>query len=88
MLTWKQDHEIFVIIMKNIKKTLELRKYINLWLLISEKYYDLLNMFEKKNADKLSSYKKKYDIRIELESEKTSNFSLLYNILWEELQVL
>ena len=81
MLTWKQDHEIFVIIMKNIKKTLELRKYINLWLLISEKYYDLLNMFEKKNADKLSLYRERYDIKIKLESEKILNFSLLYSIL-------
>jgi len=29
MLTWKQDHEIFIIIMKNIKKALELKSYTN-----------------------------------------------------------
>ena len=77
-----------MIIIKDIKKTLKLRKYINSWLLIFEKYYDLLDMFKKKNADKLSSYKKRYNIRIKLKSEKTLNFNLLYNILWEELQVL
>ena len=81
MLAWKWDHEIFIIIMKNIKKTFESRKYINSWLLISEKYYNLLDMFEKKNADKLSLYRERYDIRIKLESEKTSNFDFLYNIL-------
>ena len=88
MLAWKWDHEIFIIIMKNIKKILESRKYINSWLLISEKYYDLLDMFEKKNTNKLLSHRERYDIRIELESEKTLNFDFLYNISWEELQVL
>ena len=74
--------------MKNIEKILESRKYINSWLLISEEYHDLLNMFEKKNADKLLSYKEKYDIKIKLKSERTSNFDFLYSISWEELQVL
>ena len=81
MLAQKQDHEIFVIIMKDIKKTLELREYIDSWLLISEEYHNLLDMFKKKNADKLLSHKKRYDIRIKLESEKTSNFNLLYSML-------
>ena len=67
--------------MINIEKILESRKYINSWLLISEEYHDLLDMFEKKNTDKLSSYRERYNIRIKLKSEKTSNFDFLYNIL-------
>ena len=37
-------------------------------------------MFEKKNANKLSSHKEKYDIRIKLELEKILNFDFLYSM--------
>ena len=67
--------------MKDIEKALKSREYIDSWSLISEEHHNLLDVFEKKNADKLSPHRKKYDIRIKLESEKILNFNLLYNIL-------
>ena len=56
MLAWKQDHKIFAVIMKDIEKVLNLKSYVDSWLFVSEKYYDLINMFEKKETDKLASY--------------------------------
>jgi len=88
MLTWKQDHEIFIIIMKDIKKVFELKSYADSWSFVSEKYHDLIDVFEKQNADKLLSHQKKYNIEIELKSEKISNFEFLYNMLQKELQIL
>ena len=74
--------------MKNIKKVLNLKSYINSWLFISEEYHDLIDVFEKKEADKLTSHQEEYDIEIDLKSDKMSNFELLYSMSWEELQVL
>ena len=37
-------------------------------------------MFEKKKADKLTSHQKKYDIEIDLKSDKMSNFESLYSM--------
>ena len=47
MLTWKQDHKIFAIIMKNIEKVLKLKSYINSWSIIFKEYHDLINVFER-----------------------------------------
>ena len=74
--------------MKDIEKILNLKSYIDSWLFISEKYHDLINVFEKKKADKLASHQEKYDIEIDLKSDKISNFESLYNMLWKKLQVL
>ena len=56
MLTQKQDHEIFAIIMKNIEKVFELKLYADSQLIVSEKYHDLINVFERQNVNKLSSH--------------------------------
>ena len=88
MLTWKQDHEIFIIIMKDIKKVFELKSYADSWSFVSEKYHDLINVFERQNADELFSHQKEYNIEIDLKSEKTSNFEFLYSMSQEKLQVL
>ena len=88
MLTWKWNHEIFTIIMKNIEKTFKLKSYIDSWSFISEKYYNLIDVFERQNTDKLLSHWKKYNIKIDLKSEKISNFSFLYDMSWKELQIL
>ena len=88
ILVWKQDYEIFTIIIKNIEKALKFKKYINLQLFVSEKYYDLLNIFEKQNTNQLLSYQEEYNIEIKLKFKEISNFDLLYSIFKEELQVL
>ena len=88
MLAWKWNHEIFAVIMKNIEKVLNLKSYINSWLFISKKYHDLINVFEKKETDKLIFYWEKYDIEIDLKLNKMSKFKSLYNMSWKELQML
>ena len=45
MLTQKQDHEIFAIIMKNIEKALESKSYADSWSIIFEEYHDLIDVF-------------------------------------------
>ena len=67
--------------MKNIKKVLESKSYADSQSFMSEKYYNLINIFERQKADKLLSYQKKYDIEINLKLKKTLNFSFLYNML-------
>ena len=47
ILAWKQNHEIFAIIMKNIEKILELKSYVNSWSIVSEEYHDLIDVFER-----------------------------------------
>ena len=74
--------------MKDIEKALELKSYINLQSFVSEEYHNLINVFERQNADKLLSHQEEYNIEIDLKSEKTSNFELLYSMLQEKLQVL
>jgi len=54
MLAQKQDHEIFAITMKNIEKILNSKLYINSYSHVFKEYHDLIDMFEKQNANKLS----------------------------------
>ena len=81
MLAQKQDHKIFTIIMKDIKKVLNSKSYVNSQLFILKKYHDLINIFEKKEADKLASHQEEYDIEIDLKLDKMLNFGLLYSML-------
>ena len=74
--------------MTDIEKALNLKLYVNSQFLISEEYHDLINVFEKKNADKLSSHCKDYNIEIDLKSEKMLNFRFMYDMSQEELQIL
>src|SRR5437762_8411042 len=74
--------------MKDIEKALESKSYADSQSFISEEYHDLIDVFERQNADKLLSHQKEYNIEIDLKSKKTSNFEFLYSMLQEELQVL
>jgi hypothetical protein len=47
LLTKKWDYEIFIVIMENIKKILELKQYINPQLLVPKEYHNIINKFEK-----------------------------------------
>ena len=47
MLTRKRDYEVFAIIIKDVKKALNLKAYIDLRLLIPKEYHDLINVFKK-----------------------------------------
>jgi len=66
--------------MKDIEKILNLKSYVDSQSFVSEKYHDLINVFEKKEADKLTSYQERYDIKIDLKSDKMSKFESLYSM--------
>ncbi len=66
--------------MKDIKKAFESKSYADSWLFISEKYHDLIDVFERQHADKLLSHQKEYNIEIELKLEKNLNFRFLYSM--------
>src|SRR6266480_7951594 len=88
MLARKQDHEIFAVTMKDIKKTLKSKTYVDPQPFISEELHDIINTFEKQHADKLAPHRENHDFKIELESEKTPSFELLYGMSHDELMVL
>ena len=88
MLTWKWDHKIFAVMMKDIEKILESKSYADSHFFVFEEYHDLIDVFERQKADKLTSHWKKYNIRIDLKSEKTSSFEFLYNMSQNKLQML
>ena len=73
--------------MKDIEKALKSKSYINSQSFVSEKYHDLIDVFERQKTDKLLSHQKKYNIEIELKLEKILNFEFLY-MSQKELQML
>ena len=66
--------------MKNIEKTFKSKSYADSCFFVSEEYHNLIDVFERQNANKLLSYQEEYDIEINLKSEKTLNFESLYSI--------
>src|SRR5438045_7468639 len=88
MLARKQDHKVFTVIMKDIKKALKSKTYVDPQPFISEELHDIINTFEKQHADKLVLHRENHDFKIELESEKTSSFGLLYGMSCDELMIL
>ena len=51
LLARKQDHEIFIVIIEDIKKALEPKQYINPRPLMPEEYYNIINKFKKRFTD-------------------------------------
>ena len=47
LLVKKRDHKIFAVTIKNIKKVLKPKQYINPQPLIPKKYYNIINKFKK-----------------------------------------
>src|SRR5438045_8665848 len=88
MLARKQDHEIFAVIMKDIEKTLKSKTYIDSQFFISKELHDIINTFEKQHVDKLALHHENHDFKIELKSEKTTSFGLLYGMSCNELMIL
>ena len=74
--------------MKDIEKTLESKSYADSCLFVSEEYHDLIDVFERQKADKLTSHQEEYNIKIDLKLEKTLNFEFLYDMSQDELQML
>ena len=74
--------------MKNIEKIFESKSYADSHFFIFKEYHNLINVFERQKTDELTSHQKKYDIRIDLKSEKILSFESLYDISQDELQML
>jgi hypothetical protein len=51
LLAKKQDHKIFIVIIEDIKKALELKQYINPQPLVPEEYHNIINKFKKRFTD-------------------------------------
>src|SRR5437762_5261602 len=88
MLARKQDHKVFAVIMKDIKKALKSKTYVDPRLFVPEELHDIINTFEKQHADKLALHCENHDFKIELKSEKTSSFESLYEMSHDELMIL
>ena len=73
--------------MTNIKKTLKLKKYTNLFKKVLKKYHEFLDVFSQKEADKLSEHHL-YNHKIKLESEKQSLFKSMYEMSLDKLKYL
>ena len=52
----KNKYELFLVSIANIEKALVLKKRTNSALKLSKKYYNYLNIFSQKNANKLPEY--------------------------------
>ena len=74
--------------MEDIEKALNPKPYVDPRPLVPEEYHDLIDVFEKQNADKLAPHREDHDFKIELESGKTPSFGPLYGMSREELMVL
>jgi hypothetical protein len=66
--------------MKDIKKVLKLKQYINPQPLIPEEYHNIINKFKKRFINQLPPHQDKHDFKIEFEPSMTLKFSPLYNI--------
>ena len=73
---------------KNIEKTFKSKSYADSHFFVSEEYHNLIDVFERQKADKLTSHQKEYNIRIDLKSEKILNFESLYDMSQNKLQML
>jgi hypothetical protein len=74
--------------MEDIKKVLELKQYINSWLLVPKEYHNIINKFEKWFIDQLPPHWDKYDFKIELKPGIILKFSLLYSISQKKLLII
>ena len=86
-LARKKDHQINVIILKNIEKALSLKSKFDSTILLFEKYHEFLNVFFQKVAEEFSS-PRFYDYKIQLQKDKKSNFDSLYDMFKDELLIL
>ncbi len=57
ILIKKRDHKIFVVTIKNIKKTFKSKFYIDSRFFVLEEYHDLIDIFKKKFANKLPPHR-------------------------------
>jgi hypothetical protein len=92
ILSRQKDVKIFVVFMKNLKiqlKKQDSSEIIDSKSMISSEYHDFLDVYSKEKTNILSSHKK-HDHRIKLEKdhEFDHEYTSLYNLSKEELQLM
>jgi len=85
--------EIFTASLKDIEKSLAVKKRTDPRLKLPGHYYECLSLFDMKVAEQLPPHRPGIDHKIELQTdengqEKTAPWGLLYNMLREELLLL
>ena len=78
---------LFIIIINNIEKIFEKKIYLNLIIIIFEKYQNFFDIFFKKQIDKFFFYRFN-NHKINFIFEKKSNFDFYYDIFQNELRIL
>jgi len=78
-LTKKPEYTIFAITIANIKKALALKKYTDPTIKVLVEYYNRLEVFLRKEANKLLEHQS-YDHKIVLKEGKQPGFRPLYGI--------
>ena len=86
-LARKKDHQIDVIIFKDIEKILSLKNKLDSTTLLFKKYHEFLNIFFQKIVEELSSHRL-YDHKIQLSKNKKLNFDSLYDMFENEFLML
>ena len=79
--------KVFAILLKDIEKALEPKKYINPVVKLPKEYYEFLNLFSRQEADMLLVHQS-YDHEIPLEDGKQPTFGALYGMSQDEHKVL
>ena len=83
----KLGYELFIVLIIDIEKILKLKKYINSVKKILKKYYEFLDIFSQKKADKLLKHHS-YNYKIKLKFEKQLLFKFIYKISLNKLKYL
>ena len=79
--------QVFSVTIRDIEKALGPKEFINPATKLPAEYHDFLDVFSKKDSDKLPEHRS-YDYAIPLVKGKTPSFSALYSISQDELKVL
>jgi hypothetical protein len=88
LLVKKQNHKIFTVTIKDIKKVLKPKQYINPQPLVPKEYHNIINKFKKRFIDQLPLHQNKYDFKIELKPNITPKFNSLYGMSQKELLMI
>ena len=88
-MAWKRGYQIFAVSLADVEKALEEKKYTDLRTKLLPEYHEFLDVFSRKEADRLPPHRL-YDHRIELlpGKEEGHGFGPLYGMSRGELLVL
>jgi hypothetical protein len=83
----RKEYKVFAVSLQDIEKALTPKLTIDLYRNLPQEYYDFLDVFSKKEADKLLPYRL-YNHKIQLKDSTEPPFGPMYNMSRNELLVL